>query len=819
VRLTVRYRRSPWWWVSVTSGAVTLAIAVAVLKVGAAAPASVQITGNPQDADAARSYDIVVSPAGAGATAGAGAGNTAAVDTGAGGWSANPAELDTLAGGITLAQYNAIRQLPGVEVAAPLTMVGYVPFTVSAPLNIPASLRSVRPRGVTITVRLRSDNGLSTVTWDDVTLAYPDQRPSTLSIRLSWTFQLPLVAVDPAEEAKLLHLDAAVTSGSYLPVTTAPARLVPMLMSGSLASDEAAQVTVDSLASQRAGGTATLTTASAYRQLVGEATATPGRVTGYWTASPVTYSVAADGQLAPRPVAANLAGAWDGPYLWAGAPAEAGALDVPFRSLTEHVALAGGAAVQAVGVFDPGKLVSASATPSPYEPELLTGADARSRQLLGGQPLAADGNPGDYPGSAASLVMPLADIGAFTSGYTNANGDAPIGVIRIRVAGAAGGTVASQDKIRAVAQEIVRATGLHVQAVLGTTATTRVVDLPAGLHGRPALQVNELWYRDDIQTTVWSGLGPDSIVLSELELVAGEVVIGWGTWRIVRSRRGELATLRALGWRRTQLGARLLAEFALTALVAFAAAVLGGYAIGAALAGRPGWAWLLGVPALLAVVLVETWRPLRTLANVAGQSLRQALQRIGQARSPGREARPGHPVRRLLRAPGRMVLATFAIAVASTALSLELAARWALSGVVSSWTVRPVTTESLVVDTAAVLLVTLMATFTVADLIWLTLRERAAEVSTLRALGWPARHLGLVTLRSALWAGLLGGLIAAAFDLGVGLAVAGSMSSRLLVLAGVAVAFGAIMGLLSAGLSTLFDRSHKDQAGRSLAGR
>ena len=45
-----------------------------------------------------------------------------------------------------------------------------------------------------------------------------------------------------------------------------------MLMAGSIAGDEAAQVTIDSPTS----ATATLTTASAYRQLVGEVTSTPG---------------------------------------------------------------------------------------------------------------------------------------------------------------------------------------------------------------------------------------------------------------------------------------------------------------------------------------------------------------------------------------------------------------------------------------------------------------------------------------------------------------------------------------------------------------
>lgn len=784
---------------SVVCGGLAVIMALAILAVGASAPAAVQLTGSARGPGAARSYDIIVNPARPGPAGGSA------------GWTDSPAEMDTLSGGVTLAQYNAIRRLAGVEVAAPLTMVGYIPFTVSAPLVIPASMRSTTPQRVTLTVRLRSDNGLSTVTWDDVTLANPAVRTSDLSIRLSWTFELPLVAVDPVAEAQLLHLNTAVASGSYLPATaTAPSKPVPMLMAGSIASDETAQVTVDPQGAGTAAGTATLSMATAYQQLVADAGTTAGTIPAYWTAGPVSYQPAADGRLAPQPVATELADVWNGAYLWAGAPADASALDVPFRSLTEHAALAGGATVRAVGVFDPAKVAGAPGTPSPYQPELLTGADPQSRQLLGGRPLAADGDPGAYPGSAASLVVPLADIGAFTRGYAGGSSAAPIGVIRIRVAGAAGDDAASQDRIRAVAQEIVRATGLHVQAVLGATSTTRVVDLPAGLHGRPPLQVDEVWYRSDIETTVWSGLGPDSIVLAELELLAGEMVIGWGAWRLMRARRGELATLRALGWRRRQLGGQLLAEFALAAVVALAAAALAAYEVGAALAGRPVWAWLLlSIPAVIAVV-IATRRPLpgKTARALAGPPRRgRPWWQWRPSSSPRPPVPAARSVRRLLRTPSRMLLSTFVIAVGCVALSLEVAARWAFSGAATPWTERPVSWPGAVVDVAAVLLIAAMAVCTVADLALLTLRDRAAEVTALRAIGWSAPDLAWLTLQNAIWPGLAGGLVAGGFDLLGGLAVTGSAPPRLIALSALAAAVGVVMSLLAASLPTIFSGS------------
>jgi energy-coupling factor transporter ATP-binding protein EcfA2 len=132
VRPTMGHHRSTRWWFSTVCGAVAVAMALVALRVGASAPPSVKITGG--GSDTPRSYDLVVSAPGA-----SGSANT-------GGWVTNPADLDTLSGGITLAQYDTIRRLAGVQVAAPLAMVGYVPFTVRQ-VNVPAHLQPDAPAG------------------------------------------------------------------------------------------------------------------------------------------------------------------------------------------------------------------------------------------------------------------------------------------------------------------------------------------------------------------------------------------------------------------------------------------------------------------------------------------------------------------------------------------------------------------------------------------------------------------------------------------------------------------------------------------------
>jgi hypothetical protein len=221
------------------------------------------------------------------------------------------------------------------------------------------------------------------------------------------------------------------------------------------------------------------------------------------------------------------------------------------------------------------------------------------------------------------------------------------------------------------------------------------------------------------------------------------------------------------------------------------AAALAGYAIGAALAGRLEWAWLLlCVPAVLAAVIPRVrwlgrrpgWRPVRR----------------------GRAGPPAFLIRRQLRlrAGSRRLLRTLVIAGAAVALSLEVAARWAFAGAATSWAQRPVTGLSAFVDGAAVLIVVLMATFTAADLDLVALRERAVEVRTLRAIGWSALDLAMITLRNAVWPGLSGGLIAGGADLLAGLPASGAAPPRLVVLVALAAAFGIALSLVASGLST-----------------
>ena len=835
MRLASSYLRSaPRRAGALGAGIAAAAAAFAVLGMNAVA-ATVQIRGSIPPASPVRAYDILVRPAGPAGQQAAGTPLT------------RPGDLTELSGGITLAQYDVIRRLGGVQIAAPMTMVGYVPLTITMSVPVSAAVATSKPQLLALTAAYRSDNGLSTVTQRDIGSAYVGGSPhggtahqrATVRVSVGWTFLLPLVAVDPAAEARLLLLDKAVIRGSCLPAAAAaPGAPVPMIMASSINDSDRELLSLTRLpvspsrpqgggrtapstgrlhgtTAGRTAGTATVTAAQAYRQLLGYL-GEPGtaRVPGYLTKSRGTYVQSANGDLIPQPVATDRATVWGSTNRRTALAVTADAEDVGFSSLALHAArtqgtghaLRAGAALTAVGVFDPGMLATSPATPSPYRGELLPGADQASRRLLGAQPLGPASNPAGYPDPAATLVMPLQDISAFTGSYTGTDARAPIASIRVRVASATGDDALSQERIRAVADEIVRATGLDVEVTLAATAVTRTVALPAGRLGRPPLRVREVWYRSDTATIVVTAIDPSRIALSALILLAGAAFFGNAAAAALRARRRDLATLTALGWRRRQLRRQLLQEFAAVALASGLLAAVAAAAIGAALGHRPvsGWA-VLGLPAAVVMTIGAAWLPVRQAAAAAERHGAAAAARGTGARPRWRPWLGA--VGGLRREPGRIVVGALVIAVACALLGGELALRWAFGGVlVGSVAGRPVSWLAGPGDVPAVLALLVMATITVADVDWLAAADRALEVRTLRAIGWPTSRVARLVTREAALLGIVGGVTAGVLDVVGCLAVAHQVPGRVLTAAAVAAGTGLLLSLVAAGLSAVIGR-------------
>ena len=248
-----------------------------------------QVSANFQPA-----YDILVRPKG----------SRSAVESRTG--TVAPDFLSGIYGGITMAQWHQIERIPGVQVAAPIAMVGYADLAADIYMPVPATaLRGSGRQLYRISTTWFSNNGASRVTGPpdylyvtprpliigpvqgkvptDVTGAGCEvNRDSTLApgtnpfgaaaqsytlcwsrvdqydepqgpnpeagYFIQWTIPVLIAAIDPDAEAKLDRLNTALVSGSYLTENEPQgSATLPVLASSASGMNEYAQTTLQRL--------------------------------------------------------------------------------------------------------------------------------------------------------------------------------------------------------------------------------------------------------------------------------------------------------------------------------------------------------------------------------------------------------------------------------------------------------------------------------------------------------------------------------------------------------------------------------------------
>jgi len=795
-----------------------------------------EIVGAPAPAPAA-SYDLLVLPADA-----AGGAEQSGPHS-----LVRPRRWQDVYGGITLAQSQQIQEMPGVDVAAPIAMVGYILQTVHVAVPIPPAQLDA-PALYSASITHTTDQGLSTVVSPNVAVTYVTPDPltdppahtagrrcpvdtgaeaahdgdpfavqtrrvgtcwstrtgpttewagKTPSVQDTWTFPTLVAAVDPAAEAALHGLDEAITAGRYLPQQAPAARdtAIPVIRADALAGEDKDTVVVAKLPSRAVAGiepnmtpaqvdrlasatpravvaTRTVTSTQAYRQLVDEELSS-GRqhaVDTFWTTTPVDYVGHGDGRLSVTPQPTPSPRTWQQPDATTRRALPVDASDSAARGLVAHTSTSPPGAEEAarprlatVGTFGP--------TAPAFGADPLPGADAASQRALGGRELSPNANPAAYPAGGPTMLMPLNRIDAFTDPavFSDVNQAAPVSAIRVRVADVTGTDPLSRERVRTVADEISKTTRLRVDVTLGSTPTEVPVTIPAGRHGRPQLTVRETWFRTSVDVVSVPAQDRKSTVLLLLLLLVCGLAIANATAASTSALALELRQQARLGLLPGAIFRHLLAEVGLLALTAGLLSALLTWPVAAA-SQAPGLPLhpLLAVPVALTVGLsaavIPAWR-----ASGAAHS-------VGAVRPP--------PVRRLhargrlrvaavhlLRTPGRSARCVAAVAIGCAALTVQLMLTWVWHGaVVGELLGVPVSLQDRWVDAAATALIVLMSAFVVADVGWLAVRDRRAELADLRVQGLLAtqlaglvvREMTLLVLVGAALGGLVGATVAAA---------------------------------------------------------
>ena len=842
-----------------------------------------------------------------------------------------PNYLSGIFGGITLDQYASVKQVTGVEVAAPIAMIGYVlqnvtfnvdlrPYLGSSPrqvfrmgvirstdrglsrmVDVPASYVYVTNRALQLPAGYTAAPNTVTGPTEKVgpgrtvvvcpSLTMPPQVPGpfapaarnelqcdsrssasgggfgpgpggVIAAQVRVPVPFLIAGIDPASEAALAHVDAAVVRGRYLHAADRPTVVgagpgrslaVPVLVSDRGFLDGGYQVTVRRLGSAASDAMAagllpdqlirrlhaqgglvvsrrTIDAGAVYTRLAGQLVAPTGVggggsiVESYWTVGPTRYRQHGSRELAPEPVA-NPVSVWASSFQtnrYVHVPIEAA--DVGFRRLTPNVGSnvdVGGMlrlpVPHAVGVFDPRKLPGFSALSAvpeeTYTAPVAIPGDGRSRSLLGGRSLLPNGNIGGYLDQPPMLLTTLACLPAFTNPRVFHPNHAPISVIRVRVAGVTGIDPVSRERIRVVAQQIATSTGLDVDITAGSSPTAMTIDLPAGKFGRPQLTLREGWVKKGVAVAILAAVDRKSLVLFTLILAVCALFVANAAVAAVRARRNELGILACIGWRPRKLFSAALLELGLVGLVAGGLGSLLALPLGAAFGVSVSVRRAaLAVPAaaLLALLagLFPAWQAAR---SDPGAAVRPALLTARRVRRPRSVLALG--LVNLVRVPGRSLVGAASLAIGVCALTLLSTVTLAFQGqLVGSLLGDAISVQIRPVDFIAAALTVALGALALADVLYLNVRERASEFATLSALGWRDQALAELVSVEGLGMGVAGSVAGAALGLAGAGVFAGHLPGAVVVIALAAVVVGtAIAALATAVPVTLLRRRDSAQ--------
>ncbi len=824
--------------------------------------------------------------------------------------------LSGIFGGITSAQYREVSRLPGVEIAAPIAMIGYVLQPVSIEFNLTrdldgsarqlfavhvarttqrglvhlidqsgyvyatrSALRALTPGrpfesdvedlggrrtaavcpetaradGTTGNPFGQSERGIA-FCWSRQTGFYGDgwaggtygaPQPG-LGFFIRFPFAFLLAAIDPGPEAKLDGVSRTMVTGRYLRAADMPVlrqvpgvsggRIdVPVIVSAHPYVDDEDEITVralpataaqamvkdrtlaqvDRTIAQRGPGRVVLRRSvgeqRAYRALLAAITHQQVAVIqNYWSSGPTSYRRLGARTVEPIPVGNSLS-VWRSQYMSTGVvdpPIDAEL--TPFRRLHPHVGVLGGEStvqlpsLRAVGTFDPTRLPGFSPLSrlplETYNPPVAEPANVRTRRLLHGRDLLPDGNPAGYLQTPPLLLTDLKSISAFTnqSAYPNVDGSAPISAIRIRVAGVRGDDPLSRERIRIVAQTIEQKTHLQVDVTAGSSPTPVRVDLPATGHA-PGLQLTEGWVEKGVVEKILSVLDKQSVILFVLILVVCAMFVYNAAAASVAARRVQFGVLASLGWRNRDLFRLIVGE---QAVIGTAAGIVG--AAVAIPASRAAHFHASSAHALLAIPAAVLLAVLAALVPAVRAARMTPLEALSPpVRHPARgwqvNSLPQLAIVNIARAPTRSLLAASSLTLGVASLTVLVAITTVFhNALTGSLLGSAITIQVKGSEYAAVVVIIVLAIASIADILYLGVRERAAELAALRATGWTNAALARLVVFEALWLGLVGSLTGAGVGLLAAATFAAALPGQLILVAIIAAIAGTLVTALAA---------------------
>lgn len=344
------------------------------------------------------------------------------------------------------------------------------------------------------------------------------------------------------------------------------------------------------------------------------------------------------------------------------------------------------------------------------------------------------------------------------------SGEAPISAIRIKVAGVENMSDESQKLLERIARDIEEETGLMTDITLGSSPQPTLTHVPALNDEGDLGWFQQPWVKLGSSITLFreAKIGYSGIIMSVLAVA---VLYVWASGLVsLLSRRKEFAILLAVGWRPTQLSKLLLLESTLLGI--FAATV----------------SWI--ILGLVYVTEEATISPMRFLLTgltgfvvyVLGAMIPAILAKNIRPYSTMRTGEISSVSKRFIRTKGafshvfnhfigkwkRSILSIISIAIPTSLLALFIYVTLRLKGVMyTTWLGQYVALEVGPVHYTAMIVALIIAILTTAEIMWQNITERSEEMALLKAIGWKNRNI-----RVLVWLeGFLTGIFAAILSL------------------------------------------------------
>ena len=331
--------------------------------------------------------------------------------------------------------------------------------------------------------------------------------------------------------------------------------------------------------------------------------------------------------------------------------------------------------------------------------------------------------------------------------------------IRVVVEGVEERSDASQRKVEEVAKEIIDKTGLHVEIMLGSSATKVHVDLDTDQEGAAGM-VEEGWQQAGVSWSIQEQIEKSNIVLFIYLLLVSFVFCYTVITHSLLRRSTEFAMLRAIGWSRRKIIGSLIVEIFVLSLLALIPIVIANAKIDVLAWYQIGFVFFIILPVIGIGYFTGSRKALKLSprAGLKGEGTQWKFMRFFSIKGLFT-----YVTHQLMRRPLRFGLLSIVLALTSFMVILFIATQKSLSDFLLLSFLGETIDLNLKGFQTVFLVVGIVLTVSIVFLLlYLNITERRGEFFILRSIGWSLQriqlYMGIEVILVAVVGSVIGGI-------------------------------------------------------------